>query len=315
MDLQRSVRLVFHAVLFALVCQIGHSAEQGDIHGPLRRHPTNPRYFTDDSGHAILLTGSHTWNNLVEMAPEGSAATFDNEAWLDWMAGYPHNFMRLWTWELLNWNTKGNREKNAQVLAVWPHPWLRSGPGNALDGKPKFDLTRFDEEYFTRLRGRGEAARDHGVYTAVMLFEGWGLQFSPDAWRNHPMNPENNINGINGDLDGDGKGLEVHSGRDERITELQRAYVRKVIDTVNDLDNVLYEISNENHPPSTEWQYAMIRFIKEYEKAKPKRHPVGMTFQYKGGSNQTLLESPADWISPNPDGGYRDNPPPRMERR
>jgi len=34
-----------------------------------------------------------------------------------------------------------------------------------------------------------------------------------------------------------------------------------------------------------------------------------MTFQYKGGSNRTLLESPADWVSPNPEGGYRDDPP------
>jgi hypothetical protein len=41
----------------------------------------------------------------------------------------------------------------------------------------------------------------------------------------------------------------------------------------------------------------------------PQQHPVGMTFQYKGGANQTLFDSPADWVSPNPDGGYRDNPP------
>jgi hypothetical protein len=34
-----------------------------------------------------------------------------------------------------------------------------------------------------------------------------------------------------------------------------------------------------------------------------------MTFQYRGGKNQTLFESPADWISPNPEGGYRDDPP------
>ena len=49
--------------------------------------------------------------------------------------------------------------------------------------------------------------------------------------------------------------------------------------------------------------------IHEYEKKKPKQHPVGMTFQYKAGSNRTLFESPADWISPNHEGGYRDNPP------
>ena len=35
-----------------------------------------------------------------------------------------------------------------------------------------------------------------------------------------------------------------------------------------------------------------------------------MTFQYKGGSNRVLFDSPADWISPNQEGGYRDNPPP-----
>jgi hypothetical protein len=73
---------------------------------------------------------------------------------------------------------------------------------------------------------------------------------------------------------------------------------------------VLYEISNENHPPSTDWEYFMINFIKDTEKEMPKQHPVGMTFQYRGGSNQTLFDSPADWISPNPDGGYRDDPPP-----
>jgi hypothetical protein len=35
-----------------------------------------------------------------------------------------------------------------------------------------------------------------------------------------------------------------------------------------------------------------------------------MTFQFQGGRNQTLFDSPADWISPNAEGGYRDDPPP-----
>ena len=34
--------------------------------GPLRVHPTNPRYFTDGSGQAVFLTGSHTWGNLQD---------------------------------------------------------------------------------------------------------------------------------------------------------------------------------------------------------------------------------------------------------
>jgi Protein of unknown function (DUF4038)/Putative collagen-binding domain of a collagenase len=34
--------------------------------GPLRVCPANPRYFTDGSGKAMLLTGSHTWGNLQD---------------------------------------------------------------------------------------------------------------------------------------------------------------------------------------------------------------------------------------------------------
>ena len=33
--------------------------------GPLRVHPTNPRYFSDGSGKAVYLTRSHTWTNLL----------------------------------------------------------------------------------------------------------------------------------------------------------------------------------------------------------------------------------------------------------
>ncbi|HAK94606.1 MAG TPA: hypothetical protein DCM87_06295 [Planctomycetes bacterium] len=278
------------------------------MRGPLRVHPSNPRYFTDDSGRAILLGGAHTWNNLADMTG-AAAAPFDYDAYLAWMRSHGHNFARLWRWELLNWNTEANREKDAQILSVGPHPWVRTGPGAAIDGKPRFDLARFDEAYFARLGARVEAAREHGVYLAVMLFEGWGMQFSPEAWKHHPFHPANNVNGLQGAPDKDAKGLEVFTLANPAVLAVQEAYVRKVADTVNAFDNVLYEISNENHPDSTAWQYRMIRLIKEHERTRPKQHPVGMTFQYKGGANKTLFESPADWISPNPDGGYRDDPP------
>jgi hypothetical protein len=89
------------------------------------------------------------------------------------------------------------------------------------------------------------------------------------------------------------------------------------VDTINDLDNVLYEIGNEVGAYSTDWQEHFIRFVHDYEKGKPKQHPVGMTFQYardpkQRGSNINLFRSSADWISPNPDAdpfSYRTNPP------
>ena len=297
-------------------CCAADTPAKSRFHGPLRVCPDNPRYFCDSRGKAVYLCGSHVWNNLVDMGPDDPPAAFDFGAYLDFLQRYGHNFIRMWTWEHVVWDTRPNRRWSKAVPHhVTPHPWERSGPGKALDGKPKFDLNRFNREYFKRLRERVEQSGKRGIYVSVMLFEGWAMQRMPDAWRSHPFHPENNVNEIVGDQNRDGKGLEIHTLGNPQVTAIQEAYVRKVIETVGDLDNVLYEISNENHPASTEWQYHMIRFIKRFEASRPKQHPVGMTFQYTGGQNKTLFDSPADWISPNRDGGYKDNPPPNDGRK
>lgn len=291
----------------SLAAVLWGSAVLAPASGPLHVCAENPRYFADASGKAVLLVGSHVWNNLQDIAESDPPAPFDWDAYLGFLEGHHHNFVRLWRWELTHWNTGDNYGRRQHTCA--PHPWPRTGPGLALDGKPKFDLTQFDQAYFSRLRERVRSAGERGIYVSVMLFEGWGLQFAEGAWLAHPFHPENNINGIGSDPDADGRAVEIHELSDPRVTAVQEAYVRQVIETVNDLDNVLFEISNENHPASTEWQYHMIDLIREAERAMPKQHPVGMTFQYQGGSNQTLFDSPADWVSPNPDGGYRDDPP------
>jgi hypothetical protein len=194
---------------------------------------------------------------------------------------------------------------------VGPLPFLRTGPGIALDGKQKFDLSQFNQAYFERLRSRVAAAGERGIYVSVMLFEGWSVEQKGqlgNPWQGHPLNGANNVNGLDGDLNGDGQGKEIHTlAVPEQITELQRRYVREVIDTLNDLDNVLWEIGNEMHRGAVEWIYHMIDTIHEYEQTKPKQHPVGMT----GApiENEDLFNSPADWISPTGQDGYNDDPP------
>ncbi len=110
-----------------------------------------------------------------------------------------------------------------------------------------------------------------------MLFQGWSVEKKGQVgnpWQGHPFNKANNINGIDGDLNGDGQGPEIHTlDAPTEILERQQAYVRQVVDTVNDLDNVLYEIGNEMHVGSVKWQYRMIEYIREYERSKPKQHP------------------------------------------
>ncbi len=289
-------------------------AGQPAIRGPLRVGTANPRYLETPAGEPVVLVGSHTWDNLQDVSlPGRSAAPFDYGRYLAFLERNHHNFFRLWRQEEARWMVEPPGD-----CTIAPHPWRRTGPGNALDGRPRFDLAALDDAYFARLRERVKLARDRGIYVAVMLFNGWSIEkqkgpFSVgNPWRGHPFNGKNNVNGVDGDVNGDDSGEETHTLANPAVTAVQDAYVRKVVDTVNDLDNVLYEISNESPPSSTEWQGHMIRLVKDYEAGKPQRHPVGMTAQWPNGDNATLLASAADWISPNAGPGNRgvDEPPP-----
>lgn len=282
--------------------------------GPLRKLEGNTRYFTDGTGKAIYLAGSHNWHNFQDNGhrlpkEEDPAPAFEYEGYLSFLESHHHNFFRLWRWETPKWT---DAQPQGVVKYCQPHPWKRTGPGNAADGKPKFDLTAFDPEYFERLRDHVRRAGERGIYVSIMLFEGWELQFT-DAWKCHPFHAPNNVNDI--DADSNGKGTLYNELRSDamgkKVLALQHDYLKKVVDTVNDLDNVLYEVCNEAGAQSTPWQNHVVEFIHEYEASKPKQHPVGITFMYAGGSNKSLYESAADWISPNPgspEENYRGSP-------
>jgi hypothetical protein len=263
---------------------------------PLFVHPENPRYFTDGSGKAVYLTGAHTWSNLLDRGVE-PPDLFDYAGYLDFLEDHHHNFMRMWAWELPRYSCGG------EVDIVVPLPWARTGPETATDGEPQFDLTQLNQAYFDRIRERVEAARERGIYVSIMLFEGYGLQFCRLADDGFPFAGANNVNGI------DAPYATAHTLDNADVTAVQEAFVSKVVDTVNDLPNVLYEIANEDGGGSLEWHLHMVDFVKSYEATKPFAHPVGMTFRHQGGTNAELFDSAADWISPNPEGGYRDNPP------
>ena len=283
--------------------------------GPLRVHPKNPRYFSDATGRAVLLVGSHVWNNLVDMGREEPPETFDFAAYLDFLQRYGHNFIRLWTWDSATWDARVNGKLRRDVTYhVAPHPWKRVQSDKAPGGQPKFDLTQFDADYFERLRKRVSEAGERGIYVSVMLFEGWGLMHANSgravptgwAWRGHPFNADNNINGIDAGVKGDANKGKPHSLANARVNEIQAAYIRKVVDTVNDLDNVLYEVINEGGDQKWDWWVADT--IREHERKKSKQHPIGIT-GHGAEDLKSMLASPADWISPGSKDGFRDDPP------
>jgi hypothetical protein len=317
--------------------------QMSQLPGPLVVSKTNPRYFavadsTGESERLIYLTGSHVNNNFHDGLGFGrdcpeDPERFDFDAYLEFLSQRRHNFIRLWRWEQF----RGQLEPANVHFCMTPQPWLRTGPGSATDGKPKFDLSVFDQSYFNRIRERVIAAGSAGCYASFMLFEGFSLHLTstPDNVAGHPFFAANNVNDIGITSIIDYQVLPL----DSRVEALQLAYIRKVIDTVHDLPNVLYEVANESSGQNadsvvfedgssietpigdtTQWQYWVINTVKDYERERAYHpHPIGMTYLFPvaelSKSNEPLWNSPADWISPGFDdtlgeGRWSIDPPP-----
>ena len=222
----------------------------GPAAGPLVVSEANPRYFTVASGdadnrRAVYLTGSHIWNNFHDGGPGSDCAEtpeqLDYDAYLAFLKEHGHNFIRLWRWEQFKSQAAGGNFH----LCMTPQPWPRTGPGTAKDGKPKFDLSAFDQAYFDRLRDRVIAAGNEGIYVAVMLFDGFGPSTSarrPTTSRAIRSTPPTTSTGS-----ASPRSTITRCCRSTRASRpLQEAYIRKVVDTVHDLPNVLYEVANES---------------------------------------------------------------------
>ncbi|MFN7993869.1 MAG: DUF6298 domain-containing protein [Bryobacteraceae bacterium] len=257
--------------------------------GPLKIHPQNPRYFADAGGRPVFLTGAHTWANLQDsgVAP---VPVFDWPGYIAMMKSHNHNFMRLWQWQQSAW-----APWTPDKVLFLPELFLRTGPGQALDGGLKFDLTKFNPVYFERMRARVTECRDRGIYCAVQLFQGFSYNrphhCGIHTWAGHPYNVHNNINGVNGDANGD----NVIDIDDPKVRTQHAVYLQKITDTTADLDNVLYEVVNEGG--GKDWDWWVVDTVHKLETAKGKRHPVGLT-----GAGvermEEMLASPAEWISP-----------------
>jgi len=162
-------------------------------------------------------------------------------------------------------------------------PYPRTGPGLAADRLPKFDLDRWNPEFFDRLHGFVSAAQRRGVIVEVALFSN---PYSEEVWALNPLHPLNNINGTESI-----RPAEFLTTRAPAIFARQQALVRKIVNECNSYDNVILEICNEpfsdltvTFPPGIrpnpdsaemdEWQARIAGLIREVEAGLPLRHLI-----------------------------------------
>jgi hypothetical protein len=130
-------------------------------------------------------------------------------------------------------------------------PRKRYSPFLWLPGRQRWDLTRFNEEYFRRLFAMLWAAREHIIYVQLTLFDGAGLRFN-ERWSLNPWNAANNINEV---VENNVSGMPMFYDRTLEAKDsnknpttlgaIQDGLIKRVLQTALEFGNVVFEIMNE----------------------------------------------------------------------
>ncbi len=284
-------------------------------------HPINKRYFINPEGDAVYLAGAHVWQNLQDYGPgnppttscnfnQGEAHNCGVEEW-QYLRARGHNFTRGWHWE------QEQGYEGTTGYTTRPIPYLKEANG-------LYNLNAYDENYFNQLRNRVAAAQANGLYISVMLFNGWSIQQrsteeGDDPWLGHPFHINNNSTwsgGFNPDIDGDG-GEEVHALIHSEVTAVQKAYVERVVQELNQFDNIIWEICNEcgdshnqiSKAATVEWMEDMADHIRTLEGAEGmQQHLIWLSAPW-GGANAELLASSAEVVAVSGGVSHHQSPP------
>jgi len=228
---------------------------------PIVLHPENPHYFLWRGKPTVLITSGEHYGAVLNL-------DFDYRKYLDTLAKDKLNNTRVWAGAYAetggNFNIADNTLNPAEGRFICP--WARSDQPGYADGGNKFDLTRWDEAYFKRLRDFVRYAAKKGVVVEMNLF---CPMYEESMWSVCPMNATNNVNGLGAIGRQDPLTLDKSGG----LLAVQEAMVRKIAEELRGFDNVYFEIVNEPYAvkPSIpdDWQRHMTDVLTAAMKSWP----------------------------------------------
>lgn len=237
----------------------------GETFPPLALHPANPHYFSFRGKPAIPITSGEHYGAVLNL-------DFDYLRYLDELAARRLNHTRTFSGTYRELPSSFGITDN--TLAPKPGrylaPWARSDtPGYADEGN-KFDLTRWDEAYFRRLKDFITQAGRRGIVVEISLF---CPLYDEELWQASPMNASNNVNNV-----GNSSRNDVLTLKHPDLVEVHKAVTRKFVTELNGFDNIYYEVCNEPWVGgvTTEWQDEIIATIVAAQALLPNKHLISL---------------------------------------
>jgi hypothetical protein len=223
----------------------------------LQLHPDNPHYFLWRGKPTVLITSGEHYGAVLNL-------DFDYAKYLDALAKDQLNLTRTFSGgAYVEPQGAFNIARNTLAPAEGRYitPWARSDQPGYAGGGNKFDLTKWDDAYFQRLRNFVQQAGQRGIVVEMNLF---CPMYEDKQWLISPFHAANNINGV-----GDVERLKIYT-LDEHggLLDFQEKMIRKIVQELEPFDNVYYEITNEPYTRgvSQDWEHHMVDVVVDAQK-------------------------------------------------
>lgn len=248
---------------------------------PIALHPDNPHYFLWRGKPTVLITSAEHYGAVLNL-------DFDYATYLKELEARKLNNTRTFTGSYVEPTGAFNITSNtlAPLRNRFISPWARSSEPGYPNGGNKFDLTKWDEKYFARLKDFVKQASNRGVIVEMNLFCPF---YEESQWKLSPQNAANNVNGVGNVARTNVYTLDKNGG----LLAVQEALTRKIVAELNGFDNVYYELCNEPYfgGVTMEWQHRIADVIVDTEKSLPNTHLISQNIA--NGSKKIEKPHPA----------------------
>jgi hypothetical protein len=261
--------------------------------GPITLHPVNPRYYLFNGQPTILITSAEHYGAVINL-------DFDYVRYLDTLKAYGLNYTRIWpgavlemVGEFVKGNTMGPKPRRTIV------PWARSNEPGYVYGGNKFDLDKWNPDFFARIKDFIVKAAERGIVVEVCFFNS---QYT-HRWPVSPLYYENNIQGVGKCDFKDAQTLKYPD-----LVERESDYVSKITQEVNAYDNLILEICDEpsnftSHEEAGPWVGHMLQVVHYTEAKLPKKHlvaqmvegPIGGPVDFSGSPLLSIITGQYVW--------------------